>query len=962
MDPPGESSRLAGDDDGGWHNDKGAYLDPVQNAAADGFLDQAQRVEPRITESMQRIADSTPGSELTGLEYRLKTEDSFKEKLSSAIAEGPDLSVAEHLSDMKDSVRYTLRSTDDTYVQSVTRAIDSLLADGFEPVKFKNTWGQDGYQGINSFWRDPQTGHVFEVQFHTPASFDAKMSTHGLYEEARAPGTSEARAAELGRQQEEIFGAVPRPEGSSGIDLPPGSGRSAGPDQPNSPGPDHPGPGRDPAPDGGGPAKTAPTETTSDTPQLAKAAGPEPEHDGAPPHTAPNEHVTSGAGPEPFALEVADPHAFYPPDHVSHVLGLPEYRPGSLDSDQARVVYVTGEMRMAQLHEALLARGADLETRARTMFETRNEMRSWARELMSDRAAADTLTAFERNFTWDQVIEKYSGHDIPIEKAYERIIEKAMTSRPSVNDKFNIDPHNPPPLPPLETPPTGPTHGEHPSGRNDTTPDIPDDGPPPGESSRLAGDDDGGWHNDKGAYLDPVQNAAADGFLDQAQRVEPRITESMQRIADSTPGSELTGLEYRLKTEDSFKEKLSSAIAEGPDLSVAEHLSDMKDSVRYTLRSTDDTYVQSVTRAIDSLLADGFEPVKFKNTWGQDGYQGINSFWRDPQTGHVFEVQFHTPASFDAKMSTHGLYEEARAPGTSEARAAELGRQQEEIFGAVPRPEGSSGIDLPPGSGRSAGPDQPNSPGPDHPGPGRDGRNSPETGQVRPAAATTPDEHFDGDNGTPASVPPSGHPGVVGHHAGPTSDLPAAPPMSPMFIGNATPLGAAPPAATHAARPSLQLGSRGVANERTIGASPLFVGWEHEPAVTSPTEAILHAQDAPTGHGADPTLQASASPLRDAYFDQVEALTNLERDMRAAGSSEEDIARALHEARRGIGLKYQELTPEPVRSQIFQRNIERYGDPLGPTFEMLLQRGNSLDEIIESAKWVGGRNAGQDEK
>ncbi|WP_301123607.1 hypothetical protein [Mycolicibacterium fortuitum] len=132
--------------------------------------------------------------------------------------------------------------------------------------------------------------------------------------------------------------------------------------------------------------------------------------------------------------------------------------------------------------------------------------------------------------------------------------------------------------------------------------------------------------------------------------------------------------------------------------------------------------------------------------------------------------------------------------------------------------------------------------------------------------------------------------------------------------------------------------------------------------MTSPTEAILHAQDAPTGHGADPTLQASASPLRDAYFDQVEALTNLERDMRAAGSSEEDIARALHEARRGIGLKYQELTPEPVRSQIFQRNIERYGDPLGPTFEMLLQRGNSLDEIIESAKWVGGRNAGQDEK
>jgi len=172
---------------------------------------------------MERIADKTPGSELTGLEYRLKTENSFKEKLFAAIEDDASLSVTEHLADMKDSVRYTLQSSGGTYVQNVAKAIDSLLADGYEPVKFKNSWGQQGYQGINSFWRDPVTGHIFEVQFHTPESFDAKMSTHPLYEEARLPSTSPERVAEVRRMQQELFGAVPRPEGSPDIDLP-GSG------------------------------------------------------------------------------------------------------------------------------------------------------------------------------------------------------------------------------------------------------------------------------------------------------------------------------------------------------------------------------------------------------------------------------------------------------------------------------------------------------------------------------------------------------------------------------------------------------------------------------------------------------------------------------------------------------------------------------------------------------------------
>lgn len=236
----------------------------------------------------------------------------------------------------------------------------------------------------------------------------------------------------------------------------------------------------------------------------------------------------------------------------------------------------------------------------------------------------------------------------------------------------------------------GPQRNAHDSG-------VPSNSP--SEGGGTDGRDDGDWSNDNGSYLTPQQNALANEFLDHARQAEPRITATMARIADSTPGSELVGLEYRLKTEDSFKEKLAGEIIDHPRRSMTDHLLDMKDSVRYTMQSTEGSYAQNVTSAIDSLVADGYEPVKLKNSWGEPGYQGINSFWRDPATGHVFEVQFHTPESFHAKMITHPYYEEERLPHTTPERVAELRRMQNEIFEAVARPVGSSDVGLPPRRG-----------------------------------------------------------------------------------------------------------------------------------------------------------------------------------------------------------------------------------------------------------------------
>jgi RHS repeat-associated protein len=103
---------------------------------------------------------------------------------------------------------------------------------------------------------------------------------------------------------------------------------------------------------------------------------------------------------------------------------------------------------------------------------------------------------------------------------------------------------------------------------------------------------------------------------------------------------------------------------------------------------------------------------------------------------------------------------------------------------------------------------------------------------------------------------------------------------------------------------------------------------------------------------------AGLPPLRLAYIGEVEALSGSAAAMRAAGSTAEEIARALHQARRDIGVKYKDLTPEPLRSTIYDRNIAKYGDPLGPTVDWLRNRGKSWDQITEGATRTGGADLG----
>jgi hypothetical protein len=238
-------------------------------------------------------------------------------------------------------------------------------------------------------------------------------------------------------------------------------------------------------------------------------------------------------------------------------------------------------------------------------------------------------------------------------------------------------------------------HGDHPAGNGSG--DHPASGPhdtspsgalhPHGSGSGHAA----GWQEGD-LKLNPNENVAADKALAHARAAEPRITDAMKALAHKTPGAKMVGLDYRLKGEGSFKRKLATDLLERPGDTIGDALARMKDTIRYTMELPDSSYTSEVNNILHELAVKGYQNITFKNTWDSSGYRGINSTWRDPVSGRIFELQFHTPDSFYAKMETHGLYERIRLPGVSPEEVARLEEEQKRIFGAVPIPDGAPGL------------------------------------------------------------------------------------------------------------------------------------------------------------------------------------------------------------------------------------------------------------------------------
>jgi len=195
-----------------------AAVEAVDRAyAIDKGCARVQEIEEKtVTPGMRRIEAEDPDRVLVGLENRLKGRERIEEKVTHD-EQKKGLSAGQVFADMKDAIRYTFQYPQDKYTAGVQADVQRLKNEGAEYADSRNTWTSEQYKGINSWWRDGDSGQLFEVQFHTQASFDAKQETHGAYERLRKLPDDSGEVRELRAYQREVNAKIPIPPGAPDI-------------------------------------------------------------------------------------------------------------------------------------------------------------------------------------------------------------------------------------------------------------------------------------------------------------------------------------------------------------------------------------------------------------------------------------------------------------------------------------------------------------------------------------------------------------------------------------------------------------------------------------------------------------------------------------------------------------------------------------------------------------------------
>jgi hypothetical protein len=200
-------------------------------------------------------------------------------------------------------------------------------------------------------------------------------------------------------------------------------------------------------------------------------------------------------------------------------------------------------------------------------------------------------------------------------------------------------------------------------------------------------DPPGSWRGDSNRFLDSAANRHVDERCDQiAESERDIVSPAMQALESCDPDRSLAGFDRRLKGRDRIKDKVAEQMEAQPDLTTDQAIATVKDAVRYTFCYDEARYSIGVRADIDKLAAQGFQEVERRNSWTRDQYRGINSRWQEPATGLIFEVQFHTRNSFEAKQMTHGAYERLRDPRTTPAEQRELEEFQRYVYTNIPAP------------------------------------------------------------------------------------------------------------------------------------------------------------------------------------------------------------------------------------------------------------------------------------
>ena len=187
-------------------------LDARIAAAAEVVLARARAAEPETTAFVQKLA-SEAGGEVAGLAHRLKSRKATLGKFRRILDEGGDKGPEDVV--LYDALRYMIVVEDEPvghHDASVRTILAAIEARGDTVKKVKNYWpGGDSYSGVNCVLESADGLH-WELQFHTPKSYEVKGSTHDDYERMRAPDTPLGEKRALFESMSRKWDRIPIPQ------------------------------------------------------------------------------------------------------------------------------------------------------------------------------------------------------------------------------------------------------------------------------------------------------------------------------------------------------------------------------------------------------------------------------------------------------------------------------------------------------------------------------------------------------------------------------------------------------------------------------------------------------------------------------------------------------------------------------------------------------------------------------
>jgi len=207
-------------------------------------------------------------------------------------------------------------------------------------------------------------------------------------------------------------------------------------------------------------------------------------------------------------------------------------------------------------------------------------------------------------------------------------------------------------------------------------------------------DEKGRWVEGGGAAggaASEARSATASRYAADAKS-EPGITSSLQGIAAAS-GGQMSGLENKLKSEESMERKIL-AEAEEKGITPLEAEARITDGIRYTMLFESGSFGTSVQDTEAALRAAGYERYdhKYINYFDSQGpYRGVNTVWKSTSTGSIFELQFHTSESLQIKETNHLIYAAFRE-STDEVEQAKMYSDMVGNYNGFLMPAGAGGL------------------------------------------------------------------------------------------------------------------------------------------------------------------------------------------------------------------------------------------------------------------------------